>query len=370
MNGELLRWRSKMFCPLRITVLLFIPVLFVNLKIADAQEPFYQGKALRIVVSSAAGGGGDLVARTIARHLPRHIPGNPTLIVENMPGAGDIVGINYVYNIAKRDGLTLLFSTGAPITQLLDPPEMKFDILKMHFIGGSSESVAAFIRSDKTGVKSVNDLPKATGPIVLGGSQVGSIKDISLLTAMNLLGVKVKYVPGYGGSGPVRLAFERGEINFTQETAVPIRTTMMPWVRQGWTSILYQVGFLGAKGNVIKDPVWKEMGIELPTVGEAYKMLYGKDPSGPAWEAERAVVGGYSLTRMIAFSPGVSAERVAELRAALKSLSQDSVFRTEWEKRGAAANLVLGDEAQEIAATIINSPKDAVELLKKLATLK
>jgi hypothetical protein len=125
-----------------------------------------------------------------------------------MPGGGDIVGINYVYNVAKPDGLTLLFSTGAPITQLLNPPEMKFDILKMHFIGGSSESVAAFIRNDKTGIKSVSDLTKATGPIVLGGTQVGSIKDISLRVAMNLLDVKTKYVTGYGGSGPARLAFE------------------------------------------------------------------------------------------------------------------------------------------------------------------
>ncbi len=334
MKGEFLHW-SKRPRLLRAMASLFIGVFFVE--VADAQEPFYKAKTLRIVVSSAAGGGGDIVARVIARHLPRHIPGNPTIIVENLPGGGDIVGINYVYKIAKRDGLTLLFSTGAPITQLLNPPEIKFDILKMRFIGGSSESVVGFIRSDRTGVKSVNDLSKATGPIILGGSQVGSIKDISLLTAMNLLGVGVKYVPGYGGSGPIRLAFERGEINFTQETAVPIRTTIMSWVRQGWTSILYQVGFLGTKGEVLKDPVWKEMGIELPTVGEAYMMLYGKEPSGPVWEAEKAVVGGYSLTRMIAFPPEVSAERVTELRLAFKSMSQDSGFREEWDKRGSAA---------------------------------
>jgi tripartite-type tricarboxylate transporter receptor subunit TctC len=186
-----------------------------------------------------------------------------------MPGGGDVVGINYVYNVAKPDGLSLLFSTGAPITQLLDPPEMKFNILKMHFIGGSSESVAAFIRNDKTGVKSVSDLTKATGPIVLGGTQVGSIKDISLLVAMNLLEVKTKYVTGYGGSGPARLAFERGEINFTQESTATITSTIMGWAREGWTSILYQVGFLEAKGNIIKDPVWNKMGLDLPTVGEA-----------------------------------------------------------------------------------------------------
>ena len=354
---------------LPIWVLLFAQILFVNSPTAYAQQPFYQGKTLRIVVSSAAGGGSDTTARILARHLSRYVPGNPAIIVENMPGGGDIVGINYVYNVAKPDGLTLLFSTGAPITQLLNPPEMKFDILKTQFIGGSSESVAAFIRNDKTGIKSVSDLTKATGPIVLGGTQVGSIKDISLRVAMNLLDVKTKYVTGYGGSGPARLAFERGEINFTQESTATITSTVMRWVKEGWTSMLYQVGFLGAKGNVIKDPVWNKMGLDLPTVGEAYKMLYGKEPSGTAWEAAKALVGGYSLTRMIAFSPGVSADRVTELRAAFKSMTLDSAFQEELEKRGSAARFLLGDEAQDIAATIINSPKEAVELLRKLATL-
>ena len=357
-------------CRLRIWVLLFAQILFVHSQTAYAQQPFYQGKTLRIVVSSAAGGGSDTTARIIARHLPRYIPGNPVIIVENMPGGGDVVGINYVYNVAKPDGLSLLFSTGAPITQLLDPPEMKFNILKMHFIGGSSESVAAFIRNDKTGIKSVSDLTKATGPIVLGGTQVGSIKDISLLVAMNLLEVKTKYVTGYGGSGPARLAFERGEINFTQESTATITSTIMGWAREGWTSILYQVGFLEAKGNVIKDPVWNKMGLDLPTVGEAYKMLYRKEPSGAAWQAAKALVGGYSLTRMLAFSPGVSADRVAELRAAFKSMTLDSAFQEELAKTGSAARFLLGEEAQDIAATIINSPKEAVELLRKLATLK
>jgi len=347
-----------------------VQVLFVSLQTIYAQQPSYQGKTLRIVVSSAAGGGSDTTARIIARHLPRYIAGSAAIIVENMPGGGDVVGINYVYNIAKPDGLTLLFSTGAPITQLLNPPEMKFDALKMLFVGGSSESVAAFIRNDKTGVKSVSDLAKPTGPIVLGGSQVGSLKDISLLIAMNLLGVKTKYVTGYGGSGPARLAFERGEINFTQESAATVTSTVMRWAKEGWTSFLYQVGFLRAGGTVIKDPVWNKLGLDLPTVGEAYKMLYSKEPSGPAWEAAKALAGGYSLTRMMAFSPGVSVERVSELRAAFKSMTLDSGFQEELQKRGSAAQFLLGDEAQDVAATIINSPSEAVALLRKLATLQ
>jgi len=125
---------------------------------------------------------------------------------------------------------------------------------------------------------------------------------------------------------------------------------------------------LGARGNIVKDPVWNKLGLELPTTAEAYKMLYGKEPSGPAWEAAKAIVGGYSLTRMIALSPGVSADRVTELRAAFKSMTLDASFQEELDKRGSAARLLLGDEAQEIAATIINSPAEAAALLRKLAT--
>jgi tripartite-type tricarboxylate transporter receptor subunit TctC len=99
-------------------------------------------------------------------------------------------------------------------------------------------------------------------------------------------------------------------------------------------------------------------------------MLYRKEPSGAAWQAAKALVGGYSLTRMLAFSPVVSADRVAELRAAFKSMTLDAAFQEELAKTGSAARFLLGEEAQDIAATIINSPKETVELLRKLATLK
>ena len=179
-----------------------------------------------------------------------------------MPGAGEIVGTNYVYGKAKADGLTALFATGTPINQLIELPGIEFDVTKMPIVGGSSESVAAFVRNDKTGVKSARDLLNPKAPIVIGGSGYGSIKDVSMLAAMNLLGVKSPtYVTGYGSAGPIRLAYERAEVNFTQETAVGISRSVLPWVREGWTSMLYQVGFLDGKGNVVKDPVWKELGI-------------------------------------------------------------------------------------------------------------
>jgi hypothetical protein len=334
-----------------------------------AAEPFYQGKTLRVVVASAAGGGSDIVARLMMRHLPRYIPGNPTIVVENMPGAGEIIGTNYVYGKAKADGLTALFATGTPINQVIELPGIEFDVRKMPIIGGSSESVAAFIRTDKTGVKSARDLLNPKVPIVIGGSGYGSIKDVSMLAAMNLLGVKnPTYVTGYGGAGPIRLAFERAEVNFTQETAVGISRSVLPWVREGGTSILYQVGFLDSKGMVTKDSVWKELGIDAPSIAEVYRTLYGRDAVGPAWDAEKALIGGYSLTRMMAVAPKTPPALIAELRQGFQAMGKDQAFLAEWIKsQGSPPRLVPGEEAGNIVASILKAPREAVNILKKLA---
>jgi hypothetical protein len=185
---------------------------------------------------------------------------------------------------------------------------------------------------------------------------------------MNLLGVKPHYVTGYGGAGPIRLAYERAEINFTQETAVGILKSVLPWTREGWTSVLYQVGFLDGKGQLVKDPVWKEIGVDVPSIAEVYRSIYGKDPSGPAWEAEKALVGGYSLTRIMAFSPKTPAARVTDLRQAFQAMEKDLAFLGEWEKsQGSPPRLVPGDEAGNIAASILRAPKEAVNILKKFA---
>jgi tripartite-type tricarboxylate transporter receptor subunit TctC len=123
--------------PRRIPLTFLIVGLSLSMASVNAAELFYQGKTLRVIVASAAGGGSDIVARLMMRHLPRHIPGNPTLVVENMPGAGEIIGTNYVYGKAKPDGLTALFATGTPINQLIELPGIEFDVTKMPIIGGS-----------------------------------------------------------------------------------------------------------------------------------------------------------------------------------------------------------------------------------------
>jgi len=149
-----------------------------------------------------------------------------------------------------------------------------------------------------------------------------------MLAAMNLLGVKSPtYVTGYGGAGPIRLAFERAEINFTQETAsaFPARCC---WVREGWTTILYQVRFLDGKGNVVKDPVWKDLGIDTPRSPKFFAPITGKEPSGPAWDAEKALIGGYSLTRMMAIG-AKTPPALTRVAPSVSGMGKDQAFLAE-----------------------------------------
>ena len=170
-----------------------IPLL-ISTAIAAA-EPFYQGKTLRVVVASA-GRRRERHCRSLddASLIAAHSRQPYHHYREHAGRRREVIGVNYVYNKAKPDGFTALFATGTPITQLLELPGIEFDFSKMPIVGGSSESVAAFIRTDKTGVKSARDLPSAKATIVIGGSGYGSIKDVSLLAAMNLLGVKQSHL--------------------------------------------------------------------------------------------------------------------------------------------------------------------------------
>jgi hypothetical protein len=139
-------------------------------------------------------------------------------------------------------------------------------------------------------------------------------------------------------------------------------------VREGWTSVLYQVGFLESKGQVVKDPAWKELGIDAPSIAEVYRTLYGRDAAGAAWEAEKALIGGYSLTRIMAVAPKTPPALIGDLRRGFQAMGKDQAFLAEWTKsQGSPPRLVPGEEAGSIAASILKAPKEAVNILKKLS---
>jgi tripartite-type tricarboxylate transporter receptor subunit TctC len=190
---------SLVFC-------LFVP--------ARAQDSFYGGKTVRIIVGASAGGGYDTYSRTIARHIGKHVAGNPTFVVENMPGAGFLISANYMYNIAKPDGLTIgHFIGGLFLQQLLGKPGIQFDAAKFGFIGvPTQDNYVLGISKKNTGVSTMDQWLSSKTVVKLGGVGVGSATDDIPKVLMATIGLPAQIVSGYKGTADVRLAYGSGEV--------------------------------------------------------------------------------------------------------------------------------------------------------------
>src|SRR5213593_4075998 len=178
-----------------------------------AQESFYKGKTIRVIVGASAGGGYDTYSRTIARHMGKHIAGNPTFVVENMPGAGFLISANYMYKVAKPDGLTIgHFIGGLVLQQLLGKEGIEFDARKLEYIGVPAQDNYAIGISKATGITSMEQWLASKTVIKLGGVGVGSATDDIPKVLKEAIGLPTQIVSGYKGTADVRLAFASGEV--------------------------------------------------------------------------------------------------------------------------------------------------------------
>ncbi len=182
--------------------------------VAVAQDKFYQGKTIRIIVGASAGGGYDTYSRTIARHMGKHIPGNPTFVVENMPGAGFLISANYMYNIAKPDGLTIgHFIGGLFLQQLLGKPGIQFDAAKFGYIGvPTQDDYVIGVSKKNTGISTMDQWMSSKTVVKLGGVGAGSATDDIPKVLMATIGLPAQLVSGYKGTSTVRLAYDSGEV--------------------------------------------------------------------------------------------------------------------------------------------------------------
>src|SRR5215510_2904461 len=177
-------------------------------------QTFYEGKTVRINVGFAAGGGYDTYARLISRHLGKHIPGNPTLIVENMPGAGSLIAANQLYKVAKPDGLTLAHFNGVLfLGQVLGQPGIEFDGRKFELIGAAVKEDVVCAMTKASGVTSLEKWMAAKTPVKLGGVAPGAAPDNTARILKAALGLPVQLVSGYKGTSEIRLAAEGGEVS-------------------------------------------------------------------------------------------------------------------------------------------------------------
>jgi len=289
-----------------------------------AEKPFYEGKTLTVLINYAAGGPTDVEGRLLARHLGRHVAGQPNVIVQNISGAGGIIGTNYLGQVAKADGLTMGYFTGALFHQQVKNPALRTDLSKYAFISGIQGVTVSYIRSDVTpGIKRPADLLKAQR-FRAGGLSNDSFKDVAFRLSFDLLGLQYDYVTGYNSSADARLAVQRNEVQYHDETLPGYRSQVEPsMVKPGLVTPLYYADLIDADGGVADSPDVPE----LQSFTKFYTQVVGKPPSGIKYEALKvANIAGTNMTRAMLLPPGAPKVAVAALKQAAASLSKDEEY--------------------------------------------
>ena len=261
-----------------------------------AQEPFYRGKTIRLIVGLAPGGGYDLYSRVIARHMGKHLPGNPTIMVENMQGAGSVIAANYMYNAAKPDGLTIGHILGGLfLQQLLENPAIEFDARKFEYIGVPAQDHFLIGLSKATGITSFENWMASKKLVKLGGVAPGGATDDIPKALGATLGLPIKIVTGYKGTGPVRLAFDAGEVDGVCNAWESFKSTWRKQVESGEVVLILQA-------TVKAHP-------ELPSIPVAYNFAKTEEAKKLIRVVTR--VHGPS-TRPYFLPPGTPKERVPD----------------------------------------------------------
>lgn len=320
-----------------------------------AQTSFFEGKTARIIVGFSPGGTYDLWARLIARHMGRHIPGNPNFVVQNMTGGGSIIAANYVYNIAKPDGLTLgVVTPGVFIEQLAGRKEVQFDWAKFSWVGSPERTERIFyIRAD-TPFKTLEDLRKALEPPKCGSTGVGTASYYWPRLLADLFGFKLNIVAGYQGSTDVNLAIEKGEMHCWGGTvqayfgSEPGRT----WAKTGFVKVLVQGGKKRHPQLPDTPTVWELM--DKHSTGEATRRLV------------KVLLSPDDLGRPFFGPPKVPADRVNILRAAFTKIMNDPDVVAEAQKKGLDPSLVTGSEIEGLIQELIALPPEVIQRMKKL----
>jgi tripartite-type tricarboxylate transporter receptor subunit TctC len=317
------------------------------------QTNFYQGKTIKVVIGSSAGGGYDLWARLIAMHLGKHLPGNPALVAQNMPGAGGVVAANYVYGVAKPDGLTLgAVNPALYFDQLVGRPEVKFDWAKFTWIGSPEQNdILHFIRGDAP-FKTIDDLRNAKEPARCGSTGTGTTGHYIPRLLDEVLGIKTTIVSGYQGGAEVDLAIERNEVICWSPLVATYfgREPYKRWQKSGFTRVVLQTGL--KRDERIKD---------VPTLNELMQQY--KTPEAGKRLA-KVVLTAATMGRPIMAPPGMPPERTKMLREAYYKAIRDPELLAEATKRGWEVNPLTGEELDSLTKEAVTQPREVIERMK------
>jgi tripartite-type tricarboxylate transporter receptor subunit TctC len=316
---------------------------------ADPVADFYKGRQVSMQVGFGAGGGYDTTSRIVARYLGKHIPGNPTVIVQNVPGAGSMKVANYVFNAAPKDGTVLaVFSSSVAVQPLYGNKKAKFETSRFEWIGSMHTDIQScgVWKGAGRGIRTLPDLLAAKEPIVFGATSPASPTSQFPLFLKNVLGANIKVITGYKGTKGINLAMQRGEV-------------------QG-TCGMYESSVRGAFANDFKSGnlnLFMQVGIDrtAPFFGDATQ-VYKTLKTDEQRQIAELIFRPAELTRPLAAPPGTPKDRVAALRKALLDAMKDPALIAEGKRIGIDFKAMSGDR---VAALMASFYKASPELLKK-----
>jgi len=322
---------------------------------SSAQESFYRGKQVRIVVGFTPGGGYDRAARLVSRYIGKYIPGNPDVLVQNMPGASSVIAANYVWNVPKPDGLTLLAPhNNLYLSQLAGHKEVKFDLGRFQWIGSlENDDMIIFVRSDSP-FKSMGDVVRTSELPKCGSTGAGSADYVMSKILAETIGAKVDHVLGYPGSNEIGLAFERGEVNCMGLTLANYFASdrYVGWYKNKFVRMLAQGG--------------QKREARLPDAPTIYELMDEFKTAPIKRRVAEAMNQGAEWARSFMVAPAVPADRVQALRNAFEKVAKDPDLLAEAKRLRVEVTPVRGERLQKMAKDVMSQPPEVVEQIKKL----
>lgn len=316
----------------------------------SAQEAFYQGKTIRMIVGLSAGGGYDTYTRVMARHLSNHIPGKPVVVVENMVGAGSLIAANHTYKVAKPDGLTIgHFIGGLFLQQLIGKPGIEFDGRKFEYLGAPAQDNQMVAIAKRTAIDSAEQWIASKKLVKFGGVGAGSATDDITKVVKETLQLPIQLVSGYKGTAEVRLAFNSGEIDGLSNSWESFKSTWPKELQAGDVKMILQAV---AKPHP-----------ELPNV----RMVMDYAKTDFDRKVIKTGVHDYNPTaRPYVFPPGTPKERVQILRKAFTDTMKDPEFIADAQKAKLDLSPLSGDEFEKIVASFYRTEPEVVARLKDI----
>ena len=317
-------------------------------KPAHAQAPFYAGRSIDLIISTESGVAFDVTARLAGRHIARHLPGNPTVVARNMPGAGHIRAANFIYGQAPKDGTTI--GTLLPVfvtSQVIDRSDaIQFDSAKFTWIGSTAWATSTTYVLASTGVVSVEDAKKRE--VLMGGTGAGAYSTLFPVIMNNLLGTRFKVIAGYKGTAELNIALDRGEVEGRAGVPLPsIKLERPEWLRTKKINIIVQAG-------LERDP-------ELPHV----PLLIDLARDDEQRQVLRLFSADAALGRPIIAPPGLPPERVSELRKAFAAAMADPLYLKEAKDIGAEVVPVSGEKLHALVNDIVSTQPAIVSKAKQ-----